>query len=70
MMGSKFIFDCLNLWNYKYQTINPNHGGSYIDSPDSIKVKKATINPINYDDKCFQYAAMVALNHTELGKNS
>ena len=26
---------------------------SYIDSPDRIKNKGATINPINYDEKCF-----------------
>ena len=39
-------------------------GRSYIHSPDWIKNKKATINPINKkDSKCFQYAATVALNH-------
>ena len=32
------------------------------------KNKKATINPINDDDKCFQYVATVALNHKELEK--
>ena len=32
---------------YKYYKINPNRDGSYIDSPDWIKNKKATINPIN-----------------------
>ena len=34
------------------------------------KNKNATINPVNDDNKCFQYAAKVALNHEELGKNS
>ena len=42
-------------------------GGSHIDSPDWIKNKKATINLIN-DDKYFQYAVTVALNHEEIGK--
>ena len=37
----------------------------YIDSPNWIKTKKATINPKNEDDKCFQYAATVALNFEE-----
>ena len=37
----------------------------YIDSPDWIKNKKATINPINEKDKCFQYA----LNHEEIEKD-
>ena len=40
-----------------------NRSGSYIDSPDWIKNKKATINTINKkDNKCFQYAVTVALN--------
>ena len=43
-------------------------GGSYIDSPDWIKKKKATINPKNTDDKCFLYSVKVALNYGETGK--
>ena len=40
-----------------------NRSVSYIDSPDWIKNKKATINTINKkDNKCFQYAVTVALN--------
>ena len=43
--------------------INPNRVGSYIDSPDWIKNKKATINPINKkDSKCFQYVVAVELS--------
>ena len=49
--------------------MNPNWGGSYKDFPDWIKSKKASINPINNDDKYFQYAASFALNHKEIGKN-
>ena len=30
------------------------------------KGKKATINPKSEDDKCFEYAATVALNHGEI----
>ena len=56
---------------YKCHKINPNRGGLYIDSPDWIKNKKATINPINKkDNKCFQYAATVVLNHEEIGKRA
>ena len=51
-----------SLLYYKCQKIKPNLGGSYIDSPD--KKKEKTINPINKkDDKCFQYAVTVELNH-------
>ena len=36
-----------------------------------MKNQKATKNPINkYYDKCFQYAAKVALKHKEIGKKS
>ena len=41
-----------------------NRGGLYIDSPDRIKNKQATINPVN-KKKCFQYTVTVALNHEE-----
>ena len=55
---------------YKCRKINANRGGSYIDSPDWIKNKKATINPINKkDNKCFPYAITVTLNHEEIKKD-
>ena len=50
MKGSVFVFDFVQLLYYKCHKINPNRGGSYIDSPDWIKNKKATINPINKKD--------------------
>ena len=31
--GSDFVFDYVQLFYYKCHEINPNHGGSYIDSP-------------------------------------
>ena len=66
--GSEFVFDYVHLLYYKCHKINPNRGGSYINSPDWIKNKKATINPINKkDNKCFQYA--IILNHEEIRKN-
>ena len=52
---------------YQCHKINLKHGRSYVDSPEWIKNKKATINPINNDDKCFQYTASVTLNHEEIG---
>ena len=46
MKGSELVFDCNNLLYYKCYKINPNCGGSCIDTPDWIKNKKAAINPI------------------------
>ena len=51
MTGSGFIFDCAHLLYYKCHKINLIYTGSYIDSPDWIKNKKASINPVNNDDK-------------------
>ena len=71
MKGSEFFFDYVHLMYYKCHKINPNRGGSYIDSPGWIKNKKETINPINKkDNKYFQYAVTVALNLEEIAKNS
>ena len=52
--ASELVYDYIHLLYYKCHEINPNCGGSCIDSPDWIKNKKATINPINKkDNKCF-----------------
>ena len=68
--GSESVFDYIHLLYYKCHKINPNCGGSYIDSSDWIKSKKTTINPINKKDKkCFQYATTVTLNHEEIKKD-
>ena len=69
MRESDFIFDSVQLMYQKYHKVNFRHDGSYIDSPDWIKTKKATINPKNADDKCFQYAATVALNYVKIKWN-
>ena len=44
---------------------------TYVDSPNWIKNKNATINPINKEDiKCFQYDATVGLYHKEIGNHA
>ena len=69
MKSSEFVFDYVHFLYYKWPKINPNRGGSYLDSPCCVKNKKAIINPINKDNKCFQYAITVTSNHEEIGKN-
>ena len=46
MKGSEFVFDYVHLLYYKSHKINPYRDGLYIDLPDWIKSKTATINPI------------------------
>ena len=67
MKGSEFVFNCVRLLYYKRHKINPNWGGSYIDSPNWIKSKKATINPVNKKaNTYFRYAVTVALNQENI----
>ena len=55
---------------YNLNKVSLSRDGSYIDFPKWLKNKKATINPQNKkDDKCFEYALTVALNH-EIIKNN
>ena len=70
MKGSEFVLGYVLLLYYKCHTINPNRGGSYIDSATWIKNKKAATNPFNKkDNKCFQYSVTVALNYEEVKKD-
>ena len=69
LKGSNFIYDSVQLLYHKRHKINFKRGGSYIECPDWIKIKQATINPKNKYDKCFQYAAAVALNYGKIGSH-
>ena len=68
MKGSEFIFESVDLLYYSLHKISLNRGGSYIDSPDWLKSKRATINPKNKDNEYFKYAITIALNHKKIGK--
>ena len=70
MKGSDFVFDYVHLLYYNCYKINLNCGGSYIDCPDWIKNKKATMNLIKKEDnKFFQYNVTVELNYVEIKKD-
>ena len=47
MIGSHFTFDDVNALYYKLNKVCSSRGRSYIDSPEWLKNKKATINPKN-----------------------
>ena len=69
MKGSDFEIDGVNSLYYDFNKISINRGGSYIDSPQWLKYRKSTINPINNDYKCFQYAVTLELNLDKIRKN-
>ena len=66
MRGSEFPYDSVDAFYYNLNKVRLSRGGSYLDSPKWLKNKKATINPKNNDNKCFQYALTVALNHEQI----
>ena len=66
--GINLIFDSVDALYYNLNKISLNRGGSYIDSPEWLRNKKATINPKNNDHKCFQYALTAALNYQSIKK--
>ena len=69
MRGSKFAYDSVDALYYNLNKVSLSRGKSNIDSPKWLKNKKATINPKNNDDKCFQYALTVALNYEKFKKD-
>ena len=67
--GSNFIFESVELLDYHLHKISLKRDKSYIKFPRWSEKKGATINPQNNDNKCFQYAITVALNHQNIENN-
>ena len=61
--GSNFVFESVDLLSYHIHKTSLKRGSSYIQSPEWILNKKATINPKNEDDYCFEYSIASALHH-------
>ena len=65
--GSEFIPDSVELLEYELHRIDIIRAESYIESPDWLASKKATINPKNgKDNKCFQWAILAGLNYNKI----
>ena len=71
MKKSNLTYDRVRAFYYKLHKISINRGGgSFIDSRDWIKNKKATMNPKNKnDDQCMQYAIVALLNYEQIKKD-
>ena len=66
MRRSEFVFDYVESLNYVFYKIDLKRSRSYIETPEWIQNKGATINCQNDDDKCFQYPITIALNYNEI----
>ena len=68
--ASNFVFESVELIDYKLHKRKLKREGSYIKYPKWIRNEAATINPKNEDDNnCFQYAVTVSLNHQNIGND-
>ena len=70
MRGSDFVFDWVQLMHFKCHKVTSKRGRSYIDSPAWLKNKRSDKKLGNWNNKCFQYAATVALNYLETETHS
>ena len=67
--GSDFVFESVDLMDYKLHRVRLKRGGSCIKSPKWFENKKAPINPKNEnDDECFQWSIIWDLNYNEIMK--
>ena len=67
--GSNFVFESVDLLDYKLHRVCLNRGRSYIKFPKWLENKKAVINPKKEkDDECLQWSIICALNYNEIIK--
>ena len=69
--GSHFVFENVDLLDYKLHRMRLRRGGSYIKSPEWLLHKGATINPKNEnDDECLRWSIISALIYSKLQKKT
>ena len=65
--GSEFIFESVELMDYKLHRVRLRRGGSYIKSPEWLLHKGASINLKNKnDDECLWWSTISALNYNNI----
>ena len=67
--GSDFVFENVELMDYKLHRVRLRTGRSYVKSSKCLANKKATIKPKNKnDDECLRWSIISALNYNETMK--
>ena len=64
--GSNFVFGSVDVLSYRIHKTSLKRGRSYTKFSEWVLNNRATINPKNDDNKCFQYFITVALNHQNI----
>ena len=66
LRGSNFVFSGIDLTFVQFVKFKLKRGGSYIQTPERISVKKAIINPKNTKDECcFAYSIVASIHNEE-----
>ena len=67
--GSDFVFESVDLLDYKLHRVRLKRGWSYIKSPQWLLHKGATINPKNEsDDEYLRWSIISALKYSKITK--
>ena len=67
--GSDFVFESIDLLDYKLHRVHLRRGGSYIKYPEWLLHKGATINPRSKnDDDCLRFSIISASNYNKITK--
>ena len=67
--GSDFVFESVDLLEYKLHRVRLKRVGSYVRSSKWLENKKAVINPKNEnDDECLRWSIICSLNYNEITK--
>ena len=69
MDGIPFTFDGVNALYYNLNKIRLSRGKSYIDSPEWLENKKATMNSKNNNYKCLNYWIKFSKHQKQSRKN-
>ena len=66
--GSDFVFESVEMMDYKLHRVRLGRGGSYVKSPEWL-ANKSTINPKSKNgDECLWWSTISALNYNEIIK--
>ena len=67
--GSDFVFESVELMDYKLDKVRLRRGASYVKFPEWLANKKPTINPEDKNnDECLRWSTNSVLNYNEIIK--
>ena len=68
--GSGWILETIDYLNVYTADYAPVRGKSYISTPKSLKGKRAIVNIMNEDERCFEYAIIASQHYQEIDQKN